>query len=100
MCTQEQLRNKTEGEISAAVKTLLFGEGWHREYALAKANLCQDWSIMGPLIMMKGVSLIFTDRWLARIELDAKSGDTQSTTYESSHTNPLRAVCEVLLEMR
>lgn len=94
--TPEQLKGMSDADVNAAVKWIVFGDGWSKERALVEIDFCQDWSATGPLTGENNISLL---EGVAMAEVYYEENIGPYGKYESRHENPLRAICEVLLQL-
>ena len=86
--TPEQLKGMADFDIELACANLLKHKGSTPYY-------CKDWSATGPLMVEHGISLISEPDE----DGDVVIAEHKASGIWSDNPNPLRAICEVLLQL-
>lgn len=86
--TPEQLSKMSDDEVELAYANLIKHMGPTPRY-------CTDWSATGPLMVERGISLISEPDE----DGDVIISEHKASGIWSDNTNPLRSICEVLLQL-
>ena len=97
------IENLSDTELNRAMIDTLFIKGdkdIERSYQAGKLNFLKDWNLTMPLAVKNNISLINDGReaW-AGTDICAGDGPCVYMDNDSLNTNPLRAICEVLVQI-